>query len=127
MTNILALITSVKDDTWAHEDEVRLIFSSMAKPSDFEGGPMFPVSLLRDGTAVYPADPLVRDRNGSQVPYFMKPFSRFLSPAWDPSRAISHVLIGPNNDRSIEQISEYLRKKGYSDFEVTKSRCAFRP
>jgi hypothetical protein len=129
MTRLLSLITSVKDDTWEHEDEVRLIFSSMAKPSDYEKGEtILPIGQLRDGTEVYPADPLIRERNGSQVPYFMKPFGRMRSPSeWDSSRAISQVIVGANNDRSIDQITEDLRKKGYSDFQVTRSRCAFRP
>jgi len=127
VTSILAMITSTKDDTWAHEDEVRLIFSSMAKPIDFIGVPSFPVSILRDGTKVYPADPLVRERNGSQVPYFMKPFGRMRTSLWDCSRAISHVIIGPNNESTPEKIEDNLLKLGYRGFEVTKSRCAFRP
>lgn len=128
VTRLLSLITSVKDDTWAHEDEVRLIFSSMAKPGDFDGAPILPVGLLRDGTEVYPSDPLIRHRNGSPVRYFMQPFGRMRSSAlWDASRAISLVLVGPNNDRPIDQIAEDLRAKGFRDVEVAKSRCAFRP
>ncbi|TAV05568.1 DUF2971 domain-containing protein [Rhizobium ruizarguesonis] len=128
VTRLLTLITSVKDDTWAHEDEVRLIFSSMVKPADFDGQSMIPVGLLRDGTGVYPEDPLTRERNGVRVPYFSKPFGRmWASNLWDPSRAISHVVVGPNNNRSIDEITQDLRAKGYRDFQVTRSRCAFRP
>lgn len=127
VTRLLTLITSVKDEAWAHEDEVRLIFSSMAKPADFDGKPTIPVGLLRDGTEVYPADPLTRDRNGLQVPYFEKPFGRMRASTWDSSRAISHVLVGPNNSRSIDEVTEDLRAKGYKDFQVSRSRCAFRP
>ena len=127
ITSILSLITSVKDDTWAHECEVRLIFSSMAKPADFDGEPMMPVSELRDGTPVFPADPAVRERAGVQVPYFSKPFGRMRGSQWDPSFAISHVLIGPNNQKSADEVAEGLHAKGYRGFEVARSRCAFRP
>lgn len=127
MTELLSLITSVKDDTWAHEAEVRLIFSSMARPDDFDGEPPIPVSLLRDGTPVYPADPLLRMRDGLSVPYFSKPFGRMQQGTWDPSRSIARVIIGPNNNRSVSEVEAYLRRIGYRDFEVVTSRCAFRP
>lgn len=127
VTELLSLITSVKDDTWEHEAEVRLIFSSMARPDDFDGEPSIPVGLLRDGTAVYPADPLLRRRDGVSVPYFSKPFGRMRQGTWNPSRSIARVIIGPNNSRSVSEVEAYLVKIGYSDFEVVKSRCAFRP
>jgi hypothetical protein len=127
VTDLLSLITSVKDDTWEHEAEVRLIFSSMARPEDFDGGPLIPVGLLGDGTPIYPADPQLRKRDGLSVPYFSKPFGRVQQGKWDPSRSITRVTIGPNNSRSPSEVEAYLRKTGYRDFEVVKSRCAFRP
>lgn len=127
ITRLLTLITSVKDNTWAHEDEVRLIFSQTVRPSDFEGQPMFPISQLPDGTEVLPSNPLTRMRNGMQVPYFMKSFGRMRSSGWDASGAISHVFVGPNNSSPINLVNENLSTKGYRNFVVQKSRCAFRP
>jgi hypothetical protein len=127
VTNLLCRITAVKEDSWQHEDEVRLIFSSMAKPSDFEDGPSFPVGMFRDGGFVYPADPLLRERDGVQVPYFSKPFGRLRNGLWDPSGAIQSVIIGPNNRRSVDEVSKYLQIKGYRGFDVVRSRCSFRP
>jgi hypothetical protein len=127
VTELLSLITSVKDDTWEHEAEVRLIFSSMARPDDFDGEPIIPIGLLGDGTPVYTADPQLRRRDGISVPYFSKPFGRVQQETWDHSRSITRVTIGPNNSHSPSEVEAYLRKTGYRDFEVVKSRCAFRP
>jgi hypothetical protein len=127
VTQLLCRITSVKDDSWEHENEVRLIFSSMARPNDFEGKPSLPVALLPDGTNVYPDDPLLRERDGIKVPYFAKPFGRMRAGVWSPSGAIGSVIIGPNNSRSEDEVAQYLSDKGYVNFNVSKSRCSFRP
>lgn len=126
MTAVLGLITTTKDDTWQHEDEVRLIFSSMSRPS-VDGKINIPVELLRDGTETYPKDPLLRSRDGMEVPYFSKQFGKYRSGRWDPSGAIDSVVIGPNNPRTVADVSDELRAKGYRGVTVTRSRCSFRP
>jgi hypothetical protein len=127
VTNLLCRITAVKEDSWRHENEVRLIFSSMAKPSDFERGASFQVGMFGEGKFPYPADPLLRERDGVQVPYFSKPFGRLRGGHWDASRAVQLVIIGPNNPRTVDEVATSLRIKGYQGFDVVKSRCAFRP
>lgn len=126
MTAVLGLITSAKDDTWQHEDEVRLIFSSMSRPA-LDGNLNIPVEILRDGTEVYPKDPLLRLRDGIEIPYFSKQFGRYRSGRWDASGAIECVIIGPNNPRTVTEVLDDLRAKGYRGVSVTRSRCSFRP
>jgi len=106
---------------------VRLIFASMAKPSGFEGGPSFPVEMYGDGRFVYPADPLLRERDGVQIPYFSKPFGRLRGGVWNASGAIQSVIIGPNNPRTVDEVAAAMQMKGYQGVGVVRSRCAFRP
>ncbi|MFS2180424.1 DUF2971 domain-containing protein [Rhizobium pisi] len=126
MTAVLGLITTTKDDTWQHEEEVRLIFSSMSRPS-LDGRVNIPVELLRDGSETYPRDPLFRSRDGMEVPYFSKQFGKYRAGRWDPNGAIDSVIIGPNNPRTVADVSDELRGKGYRGVTVTRSRCSFRP
>lgn len=125
-SQLFALATSVKDETWRHEEEVRLIFSSSARPGDFDPGKPLPISLLQDGTPVFPENALYRERLGQKVPYHVKPFGRLRERKWDASGAIERVIIGPNNTCLITEVRDYLLGLGYRNFEVIQSRCAFR-
>ena len=125
-SRITSLATSVKDHSWQHEEEIRLIFSSTTRPTDFEPGRTFPIGELPDGTAVFAQEPLYRDRDGSVVPYHVKPFGHLRAGRWDASRAIKTVILGPNNTRSTDDVTGDLLGYGYRDFEVIRSRCAFR-
>ncbi len=104
VTALLSLVTATKDDTWGHEDEVRLIFSSMSRPS-LDGKVNIPVAMLRDGTEISAKDPLFRIRNDIQVPYFNMKFGRYRSEQWHPSGAIASVLIGPT---TLDQLTMFL-------------------
>jgi hypothetical protein len=122
VTQLLTLITAVKDNSWQHEDEIRLLFSDMAKePTGL------PIGWLRDGTEVYTEAPQHRNRDGVDIPYFSKPFGRYRSRQWDTRGAISLVVLGPNNTSSIDDVSAKLKERGYRRFDVVRSRCAFRP
>ena len=126
VSRIISLASSVKDHTWRHEEEVRLVFASTSRPTDFEPGQLFPIGELSDGTAVYPVEPLYRERNGGKVPYHVKPFGRLRADKWDGSGAIETVIVGSNNPRSIGEVKECLLGRGYRNFEVIRSRCVFR-
>lgn len=126
VSELLSLVSSVKDEPWQHEEEVRLVFSSMVRPEDFEPGMIMPISVLPDGTSVFPENPLLRERDGEQVPYYIKPFGRFNESKWNASGAIAQVIIGPNNTSSTNEMRDYLLGLGYKNFEVVHSRCAFR-
>ncbi|MBB3138772.1 hypothetical protein FHS26_006551 [Rhizobium pisi] len=126
VTSLLSLITATKEDTWQHEDEVRLIFSSMSRPS-VDGKVNIPVGILRDGTEIPARDPLLRTRGDVEVPYFDMQFGRYRSGRWDPSGAIAEVIVGPNNTRTVDEVSDELRAKGYRGVKVIRSRCSFRP
>jgi hypothetical protein len=114
ITNILtiaelfSLASATKDETWQHEDEVRLTFSSSARPSEFEGRTIFPIAVLPDGSPVLPEDPLYRDRHGVRVPYHMKHFGRWDGSKWNTSRAIAEIMIGPNNTESIDDVVNHM-------------------
>jgi len=122
ITRLLTLVTAVKDDTWLHEDEIRLVFSDMSQePTGI------PIGLLPDGTEIYTESPQRRSRNGVDITYFSKPFGRYRAGRWDPSGAISHVIIGPNNPVLPSDVSARMAEKRFKGVIVTKSRCAFRP
>lgn len=125
-SRIMSLATSVKDHSWQHEEEIRLVFSSTTRPTDFEPGHIFPIGELPNGAAVYAQEPLYRDRDGSKVPYHVKPFGHLRAGRWDASGAIKTVILGPNNTRSTGEVTDDLFGYGYRDFEVIRSRCAFR-
>ncbi len=125
-SEILSLATSVKDHTWQHEKEVRLVFASMARPSDFEPGQRFQIAEFADGTPVYPEDPLYRGRDSEKVPYHVKPFGRLREGVWDASSAIETVIVGSNNVRAIDEVKDNLLGRGYKNFEVVQSKCVFR-
>lgn len=127
ISKLFAMATSVKDRAWEHEQEVRLVFSSMVNVAEFGDGWIPPIAMLHDGSMVYPSDPLIRDRLGSEIPYFSMPFGRFRSSSWYPNRAIAGVIIGPNNCRTIDDVSNDLANRGFQNVNVAKSDCAFRP
>lgn len=125
-SELLRLATSVKDDTWEHENEVRLVFACSVRPGDFNEESIWPVSMMPNGTPVLPEDPLYRERSGKKVPYHVKPFGHWREGKWDASGAIDRVIVGPNCTRSIGEVRDYLSWLGYRNFEVIHSRCTFR-
>jgi hypothetical protein len=122
VTELLSLVTGIKDHTWQHEDEVRLIFSDMSQERTG-----IPIGVLRDGTELYSEPPRSRKRNGVDVAYFSKPFGRYRAGRWDPSGAISEVIVGPNNPASSDDILTKLAERGLRGVTISNSRCAFRP
>ena len=128
LTSFLTLMSSVKNDIWEHEDEVRLIFSSMATPKDFKAGEtVFPVGLLPDGTGIAPEEPAHRERGGELVPYFSKQFGRYKNGTWDASRSFERIILGCNNERDEGEVEQQLRGLGYQSFTVERSNCLFKP
>lgn len=128
VTEQLTRFSSIKSDSWSHEDEVRLVFSSMARPSDFGPGEnMFPIGLSPSGVRMFPKDPEYRMRGEEQVPYFAQNFGRFQDGLWNASSAISQVILGPNNDNSESAVNKILENYGYRNIEIVRSQCAFRP
>ena len=126
LAEVMRLATGTKDDTWMHESEIRLVFSSSVRPSDFAPGKELPIAQLPDGAPVWSEEPYFRERNGRRVPYHVKPFGRFINGKFDGSGAIELVIVGPNNPRSVEEVRSNLSELGYRNFQVIKSRCAFR-
>ncbi|WP_416066131.1 DUF2971 domain-containing protein [Rhizobium sp. ZK1] len=125
-TQLLSLITATKDHSWAHENEIRLIFSSMTRPS-IDGRVNVPVGMLKDGTEIMPSDPLMRRRGEVDVPYFNMKFGRYRRGNWNPYGAIAEVIVGPNSSLTLDEVSANLRSKGYLGVAVRSSQCSFRP
>ncbi|WP_368517501.1 DUF2971 domain-containing protein [Rhizobium sp.] len=126
VAQLLSLITATKDDTWRHEDEVRLIFSNLTDTNDKETRSL-PIAMRKDGSSIYSRPPLLRKRDGTDIPYYSMEFGRYRTARWDASGAIAQVIVGPNNPCTIEEVEDNLREKGYHGVSVQKSRCAFRP
>lgn len=128
ITPIITLMTCVKNDAWVHEDEVRLVFSSMASPNDFKPNETkFPIGLGPDGSEIMPSFPEYRQSNGQNIRYFIQNFGRYLDGRWNSKRSIEKVILGCNNPFSVSETEEYMNDLGYLNFHVTRSECSFRP
>ena len=124
---LMALVTSIKNKVWSHEKEVRLCFSSLAKPNEIGLNGNIAVGELHDGTPVYAEEAKIRDRNGVKVPYHVKPFGRYKDGTWSPYGAIEKIVIGANNEHSVSTVRDRLTSLGYKGFNVIMSECEFHP
>ena len=127
---LLCLASSTKDDIWAHEQEVRLVFSSSPVLPKLK--PVWPfekwtIGMLPDGSPMVPEEPSYRQRNGQSVPYHVKPFGQWRDNVWNKSGSIAEVILGCNNLRSVEDVERELFELGYTNVKVTNSKCNFRP
>ena len=123
---ILCLASSTKDDSWEHEEEVRLVMSCSPSLSRNTSVRNLPIGLLPNGVPVIAENPLYRQRNAQQIPYHVRSFGRWRKDVWDQSGAISQVIVGCNNSSSTDEITKYMMELGYRNFEVTRSKRLFR-
>lgn len=123
---LACLATSIKDQSWAHEQEVRLLFSSVARVQDIDARFLLRMGQSRNAQDLLPATPEYRERDGHSVPFHIRPFGKRSENGWIPFGAITEVIVGPNNTKSPKEVSLYLQERGYLNVKVRRSDCAFR-
>ena len=122
-----AAMTALKHATWNYEREVRMVHMQSNSPPDKDGDPIFSITdLLPDGRPLTWTKPLERASSGKIVNYLQYPFGRFRDGAFDPSRSIEKVIVGPSCPLSISDVTEAMRTNGFDSFEVAKSICEIR-
>ena len=122
-----AAMTALKHSTWSYEKEVRLVHARRIQPPDENEDKIFSITdYFPDGKPVWWSQPLERTNGTRAVKYLEFPFGRFRNGAFDPSRAIERIVIGPNCPLSLSDVTDAMRQLGYERFEVAKSICEIR-
>ena len=120
-------MTALKHETWRYEREVRVIHMRRIQPPNKDEDPIFSITdLLPDGQPLTWTPPLERTSGTKTVKYLQFPFGRFREGAFDPSRAIERVIVGPNCPLSLSDVTEAMKEYGFEGFDVGKSVCEIR-
>ncbi|MEO9296843.1 DUF2971 domain-containing protein [Devosia alba] len=118
-----ATFTSLKHRTWAYEREVRMIFNQRhEKPEPGEILTQM-VSAHPDGSIVEWREPLARQSRGRTVSYFEFPFGRHSNNGTDARRAIEQIVLGPQCEMTVDEVTAILSSEGYEGFSVRASDC----
>ena len=121
-SSIFAAITALKHHTWEYEKEIRFVFAqALADP-----GNDLPISQFSDDEPIYWQTPLNRQRGGDLIHYKALQFGRRKQGAYEFSRAIAQVVIGPRCALSIEETKSELQRNGFEGVDVVKSDCDIR-
>lgn len=123
VTNLLSAIYSIKHSTWKDEREIRLTFASTVR----EERSKYPLAEYPDGTDIPYSLPLTRGSKDNQVPFYELPFGRYDSGSYDKTGAIGEIIVGPNCKAGIDEIKEFMKKKGFKNLNVSDSLCMFNP
>jgi len=120
-------ITALKHTTWAYEREARLVHIQTIQPPDKNDDVKFSYTgLWPDGKPVTWNKPLGRKNGDSSVDYLEFPFGRFQNEAFNSSRAIEKVILGPNCPLSDDEVIAMMQKHDFENFEVNRSVCQIR-
>lgn len=117
----LAIISSLKHDSWSAENEMRLTYASSSSPQSRE----FPRSILPDGQEIFWSPPLSREVKDGQSHYYAHEFGAFRDGSYDPSFAISKITIGPKCKMTEKEVEGILSRNGFKGYEITKSKCCY--
>jgi hypothetical protein len=121
-SSILGAVTALKHHTWEYEKEIRHVFAQVhARPDN-----AIPMSRFDDGTPIGWEPPLSRHRGASLIDYKAFQFGRRKQGAYEFSRAIAQVVIGPRCELSIEETKSELQRNGFEGVDVVKSDCEIR-
>jgi Protein of unknown function (DUF2971) len=127
MVGAHSAMTALKHETWGYEREVRAIHMRRIRPPEREEDPAFSVTdLLPDGQPIVWSAPLSRTSGAKIIKYLQFPFGRFKDGAFDPSRAIEKVIVGPNCPLSLGDVTNAMEENGFERFEVVRSVCEIR-
>jgi hypothetical protein len=121
-SGFLAAVTALKHHTWEYEKEIRLVFAQVIQKP--EGN--IPLDWLLDRHPIYWEKPLKRRRGDKLIDYKAFHFGLKKQGAYDPSRAIAQVVLGPLCEMSIEDAAHELHKNGFEQVEVVGSECEIR-
>jgi hypothetical protein len=120
-SSVLAALTALKHHTWEYEKEIRLVFAQ-GRDAD----PSIPISNYTDGKPIFFEKPLSRIRGNECVEYKVFRFGRLKHGAFDFSRAIARVVIGPRCELSIDDVKSEMQKNGFVGFDTIRSECYIR-
>jgi hypothetical protein len=118
-------VTALKHTSWAYEREVRVVYMQGIQQLDEEDIRAI-ADYLPAGKSIRWIEPLERTSGTKIVKYLHFPFGRFREGAFDPSRAIEKVIVGPHCPLSQSDVTEAMREHDFENFEVTKSICEIR-
>jgi hypothetical protein len=82
--------------------------------------------IKRSREPIYWVTPLSRQRGGDLIHYKAFQFGRRKQGAYEFSRAIAQVVIGPRCELSVEETKSELQRNGFEGVEVVKSDCDIR-
>ncbi len=120
--NAIAIITALKHQSWAYEQEIRMIHVQTKSEPNEEDGTW--VSI--DGEIDEWIKPSTRLSGGNIVEYLEFPFGRYRLGDKKHTRAIDSVIIGPACQLSKTAVLNLLYKYGYDNVNVKKSDCKIR-
>jgi hypothetical protein len=122
-SGILAAVTALKHHTWEYEKEIRFVFAQVRERPSMNN---IPISGFSDGTPIFWETPLTRRRGDDLVNYKAFQFGRRKSGAYQTSRAIAQVIMGPRCDLSVEEVKSELQANGFEGVAVVRSECEVR-
>ncbi len=120
-SEIAAAIIATKHSSWAYEQEVRIVHMQTGR--DARGVWDMPTAQLPDGRLVNWTEPLTRRGKRGEIKYKAFSYGRYRDGAYNPSRAIREVILGPHFERSEDYVTHLMHEHGFADFSVTRSEC----
>lgn len=121
------LMTGQKHQSWAYEQEVRLVHAQTAVPPAADEHLLYTLTgILPNGQLVKWTPPLTRDSPTGIVRYLTFPFGRFRDGGYDPTKAIREIIVGPKCSMTPEDVEAAMIANGFQDFVVASSDCQIR-
>ena len=122
---IISRSTSIKHDSWEYEKEIRCVYSQ----TDQSAQPVnriLPTSLSANGSEVGPFEVKYRQSGNAKIGYLEFEYGKSNGSNFDPSGAISRVVVGPKSSLDVPQVRALLNSEGFINFEVSESSCSWR-